>query len=178
MDRNVWSGVARFWYNKAVGKNPNVRKLYHHLARSFRKSQSEHYEPFHAHSDWLRVSVSSSLVLWNSLHPKSQIIILREFFRWIWYNRLSDQKNFIWQIYRKIHDQIQKIRRVRDNCIHRGIFWNTVFGQNRTLRNQSFTLHLKKLKQILSQPSFSDSEFSNAHRSISSIWFVRICYQQ
>lgn len=142
MDRTVWSDVARFWYSKTVDKNPNVRKLYHHLAvlarpyllqqlsyyaRSFRKSQSEHYEPFHAHSDRLRVSVSLSLVLWNNLHQKSQIFILREFFRRIWYNRLSDQKNFIWQIYRKIHDQIQKIRCVRDYCIRRRIFFGIRF---------------------------------------------------
>ena len=31
-DREVWSGVARFWYGKAADKNPNVGRLYHHLA--------------------------------------------------------------------------------------------------------------------------------------------------
>ena len=31
-DRDVWSGVARYWYSKAVDKNPNVGRLYHHLA--------------------------------------------------------------------------------------------------------------------------------------------------
>lgn len=32
MDRNVWNGVTRFWYSKAVNKNPNVKRLCHHLA--------------------------------------------------------------------------------------------------------------------------------------------------
>ncbi len=31
-DREVWSNVARFWYNKAADRNPNVGRLYHHLA--------------------------------------------------------------------------------------------------------------------------------------------------
>ena len=31
-DREVWTGVARFWYSKAADKNPNVGRLYHHLA--------------------------------------------------------------------------------------------------------------------------------------------------
>lgn len=31
-DREVWSGVARFWYGKAADKNPNTGRLYHHLA--------------------------------------------------------------------------------------------------------------------------------------------------
>ena len=31
-DRDVWSGVARYWYSKAVDKNPNIGRLYHHLA--------------------------------------------------------------------------------------------------------------------------------------------------
>ncbi|MCJ1405751.1 hypothetical protein MMC11_008981, partial [Xylographa trunciseda] len=31
-DREVWSGVARFWYGKAADKSPNVGRLYHHLA--------------------------------------------------------------------------------------------------------------------------------------------------
>ena len=31
-DREVWSGVARFWYGKAADKAPNVGRLYHHLA--------------------------------------------------------------------------------------------------------------------------------------------------
>ena len=31
-DREVWSNVARFWYNKAANKNPNIGRLYHHLA--------------------------------------------------------------------------------------------------------------------------------------------------
>ena len=31
-DREVWSGVARFWYSKAADKNPHVGRLYHHLA--------------------------------------------------------------------------------------------------------------------------------------------------
>ena len=30
--REVWSNVARFWYNKSVDKNPTVGRLYHHLA--------------------------------------------------------------------------------------------------------------------------------------------------
>ncbi len=31
-DREVWSNVAKFWYNKASDKCPNVGRLYHHLA--------------------------------------------------------------------------------------------------------------------------------------------------
>lgn len=31
-DREVWSGVARFWYSKAADKTPDVGRLYHHLA--------------------------------------------------------------------------------------------------------------------------------------------------
>ena len=31
-DREVWSGVARFWYSKAADKAPNTGRLYHHLA--------------------------------------------------------------------------------------------------------------------------------------------------
>jgi Est1 DNA/RNA binding domain len=31
-DREVWSGVARFWYSKAADKRPTIGRLYHHLA--------------------------------------------------------------------------------------------------------------------------------------------------
>jgi Est1 DNA/RNA binding domain len=31
-DREVWSGVARMWYNKASDKSPNVGRIQHHLA--------------------------------------------------------------------------------------------------------------------------------------------------
>ncbi|KAI9779925.1 MAG: hypothetical protein M1839_007081 [Geoglossum umbratile] len=31
-DREVWTGVARFWYSKAADKSPIVGRLYHHLA--------------------------------------------------------------------------------------------------------------------------------------------------
>ncbi|MCJ1393412.1 hypothetical protein MMC18_006286 [Xylographa bjoerkii] len=31
-DREVWSGVARFWYGKAANKSPRVGRLYHHLS--------------------------------------------------------------------------------------------------------------------------------------------------
>ncbi|PSN74078.1 hypothetical protein BS50DRAFT_627446 [Corynespora cassiicola Philippines] len=31
-DRDIWAGVARSWYSKAADKNPNVGRLYHHLA--------------------------------------------------------------------------------------------------------------------------------------------------
>lgn len=31
-DREVWSNVAKFWYNKASDNTPNVGRLYHHLA--------------------------------------------------------------------------------------------------------------------------------------------------
>ncbi|MCJ1436944.1 hypothetical protein MMC27_006327 [Xylographa pallens] len=30
--REVWSGVARFWYRKAIEKSPNIGRLYHHFA--------------------------------------------------------------------------------------------------------------------------------------------------
>jgi Est1 DNA/RNA binding domain len=32
LDREVWSGVARMWYNKAADKSPNVGRIQHHLA--------------------------------------------------------------------------------------------------------------------------------------------------
>ena len=31
-DREVWSNVAKFWYNKASDKSPQIGRLYHHLA--------------------------------------------------------------------------------------------------------------------------------------------------
>ena len=31
-DREIWSNVARFWYNKAADRSPAVGRLYHHLA--------------------------------------------------------------------------------------------------------------------------------------------------
>ena len=31
-DREVWSGVARFWYGKAADKRPSTGRLFHHLA--------------------------------------------------------------------------------------------------------------------------------------------------
>ncbi|KAL8957475.1 MAG: hypothetical protein Q9193_005263 [Seirophora villosa] len=31
-DREIWGGVARFWYSKAADKRPEVGRLYHHLA--------------------------------------------------------------------------------------------------------------------------------------------------
>ena len=31
-DREVWSGVAHFWYSKAADRNPHIGRLYHHLA--------------------------------------------------------------------------------------------------------------------------------------------------
>ena len=31
-DRETWTNVARFWYCKAVDKNPSTGRLYHHLA--------------------------------------------------------------------------------------------------------------------------------------------------
>ncbi|PWW79037.1 hypothetical protein C7212DRAFT_167186 [Tuber magnatum] len=31
-DRDVWAGVARFWYSKATDKTPYVGRLFHHLA--------------------------------------------------------------------------------------------------------------------------------------------------
>ncbi|KAI9878115.1 MAG: hypothetical protein M1830_001832 [Pleopsidium flavum] len=31
-DREVWTGVSRFWYSKAADKSPTVGRLYHHLA--------------------------------------------------------------------------------------------------------------------------------------------------
>jgi hypothetical protein len=30
-DREIWSGVARIWYDKAAGRSPNVRRIQHHL---------------------------------------------------------------------------------------------------------------------------------------------------
>ena len=32
VDRDIWTGVARFWYSKTVDKNPGTGRLYHHLA--------------------------------------------------------------------------------------------------------------------------------------------------
>lgn len=32
LDREIWTGVARFWYTKATDKNPGTGRLYHRLA--------------------------------------------------------------------------------------------------------------------------------------------------
>lgn len=45
-DREIWSGVARFWYGKAADKNPDTGRLYHHLAilaRPFTMQQLSFY---------------------------------------------------------------------------------------------------------------------------------------
>ena len=31
-DREIWTGVARYWYGKAADRSPRVGRLYHHLA--------------------------------------------------------------------------------------------------------------------------------------------------
>lgn len=31
-DREIWAGVARYWYRKTVDRNPNVGRIRHHLA--------------------------------------------------------------------------------------------------------------------------------------------------
>ncbi|KAL4784642.1 hypothetical protein BJX76DRAFT_347655 [Aspergillus varians] len=31
-EREVWAGIARYWYNKAADKNPDVGRIQHHLA--------------------------------------------------------------------------------------------------------------------------------------------------
>lgn len=38
VDRDVWTGVARSWYLKALDKNPGTGRLYHHLAILARKN--------------------------------------------------------------------------------------------------------------------------------------------
>ncbi len=35
LDREIWSGVARFWYAKATDNNPGTGRLYHRLATCF-----------------------------------------------------------------------------------------------------------------------------------------------
>lgn len=45
-DREVWSGVAWYWYSKASDRNPTVGRLYHHLAilaRPFTLEQLSYY---------------------------------------------------------------------------------------------------------------------------------------
>ena len=45
-DKEIWKNVARFWYNKAADKSPNVGRLYHHLtilARPFTLEQLSLY---------------------------------------------------------------------------------------------------------------------------------------
>ena len=45
-DREIWSGVARLWYSKAADKNPDIGRLYHHLAilaRPFTLHQLSYY---------------------------------------------------------------------------------------------------------------------------------------
>lgn len=44
--RETWSAVARFWYNKAADKSPNIGRLYHHraiLARPYSLEQLSLY---------------------------------------------------------------------------------------------------------------------------------------
>ncbi len=45
-DREVWNGVARFWYSKAADKSPNVGRLYHHLAILARPSSLQQLSLF------------------------------------------------------------------------------------------------------------------------------------
>ena len=40
-DREIWSGVARVWYNKAADKSPNVGRIQHHLAVLARPNVSQ-----------------------------------------------------------------------------------------------------------------------------------------
>ena len=45
-DREIWSGVARYWYNKASDRQPQTGRLYHHLAilaRPFSLEQLSYY---------------------------------------------------------------------------------------------------------------------------------------
>jgi hypothetical protein len=42
-DREVWSGVARMWYNKAADKSPNVGRIQHHLAVLARPNSASHW---------------------------------------------------------------------------------------------------------------------------------------
>ena len=41
-DRQIWSGVALFWYGEAAKKNPAIGRLYHRLAILARPSTLEH----------------------------------------------------------------------------------------------------------------------------------------
>ena len=40
-DREIWSGVARMWYDKAADKSPNVGRIQHHLAVLARPNVSQ-----------------------------------------------------------------------------------------------------------------------------------------
>jgi hypothetical protein len=31
-DRELWAGLARYWYNKTAERNPDVGRIQHHLA--------------------------------------------------------------------------------------------------------------------------------------------------
>ena len=42
-DHEVWSGVARMWYNKAADKSPNVGRIQHHLAMLARPNSVSHW---------------------------------------------------------------------------------------------------------------------------------------
>ena len=67
-DRDVWSGVARYWYSKAVDRNPNVGRLYHHLAilaRPYSLQQLSYYARSLTSVDSFDNARSSIMTLFN-----------------------------------------------------------------------------------------------------------------
>jgi hypothetical protein len=73
-DREIWAGVARFWYSKAADRSPDVGRLYHHLAILARPNALQQLylysrslistQPFHSARD-------SILTLFNPIMARS-----------------------------------------------------------------------------------------------------------
>ena len=82
-DREVWSNVARFWYNKAADKSPNMGHLYHHLAilaRPFTLQQLSLYTrsltnriPFASTKEDIMTLFNPILRCKNNLHYRSML---------------------------------------------------------------------------------------------------------
>lgn len=69
-DRDVWSGVARYWYSKAVDKSPSNGRLYHHLAilaRPYTLQQLSSYAQSLTSVDPFKETRSSIMTLFNPI---------------------------------------------------------------------------------------------------------------
>ena len=79
-DREVWSGVARMWYNKAADKSPNVGRVQHHLAVLARPNivlQLFYYSKSLVSVTPFQNARESVMLLFNPLLEESEIVSQR-----------------------------------------------------------------------------------------------------